>query len=306
MHPFEDLFPMAKWRVRLPCQLFITCSGAENNFSSGNTGVPELFSYLAELPLEPLTVKPPRQSPPFPHTVKPQFVGWWTFTSRTVRGVIATLVPCAFILCKSTWTPELPLAHLTESQCFWLVWTLNQPLDWNLSCPSGSSEPSSFLFQKFPNQILTSLPWIQHLHAPHKIFRQKHDLSSSCGQQQFGQARMLFQCQKHGMPHGFHGPSHVPLFSDLAALQLRVPGQSLQAPYGRIFFGDLVQLPLALLLLKLKGKEQMKRRFPDRVLWISNRNHMIRWQSCKRLVWGNHDVVFRMFLHFARWRMKQK
>ena len=177
----------------------------------------------------------------------------------------------------------------------------------NLSCPSGSSEPSSFLFQKFPNQILTSLhSWIQRLHAPHKIFRQKHDLSSSCGQQQFGQARMLFQCQKHGMPHGFHGPSHVPLFSDLAALQLRVPGQSLQAPYGRIFFGDLVQLPLALLVLKLKGKEQMKWRFPDRVLWISNRNHMIRWQSCKRLVWGNHDVVFRMFLHFARWRMKQK
>ena len=27
----------------------------------------------------------------------------------------------------------------------------------NLSYPSGSSEPSSFLFQKFPNQILTSL-----------------------------------------------------------------------------------------------------------------------------------------------------
>ena len=167
----------------------------------------------------------------------------------------------------------------------------------NLSYPSGSSEPSSFLFQKFPNQILTSLhSWIQDLHTPRKIFRHKHDLSSSCGQEQFGQAGMLFQCQKHGMPHGFHGPSHVPLFSDLAALQLCVPGQSLQAPYGRLFFCDIVQVPLPVLVLKLKGKEQMKRRFPDRVLWICDRNHMIRWQSCKRMVWGNHDGVFWMFL----------
>lgn len=131
------------------CGKLIMCNEAENKFSSVKTGAPNFLANWLNYYWNLLQLNLPEN----PHHVPrwPQFVGW-----RSVR-------PSCENLPKAPELAELESGVGSSNRKSTLLTGLNfEPaVVANLSCPSGSSEPSSFLFQKFPNQILTSLhSWI--------------------------------------------------------------------------------------------------------------------------------------------------